>query len=448
MASLLSISALTLHECSFRRQHNGWQKQQIEKRRREQLKQRKIAAKKKPVGDGIKVDTAIPNVFTKCGLKLLKLEKPSAGMVIHKREKNVVSMSSSRKIASQNITRGAPLHKGKYAPPSPLPSKDINHVLTPKNAMQNNVHLLDDGTIVSDKMPTDQIDLRDSYTSVSKNPGPNIHVHERLREMSLNNNANINAKKNSSHAGISKRRINNKYRADEGKENGECTHNREESRTRRRNGPNKTSGTRNPFTASTDIDALKREHADAIDMLKEMDRLEGHRRQYRDLDRSYSDSYDSVVTSDDELVQTHFTSSKSSESSSIPPNSHRLNNQQCDDNSSFFNSDDNDCTNSSTSTYIDVLKEEDVSQHCSDDPSGIDNNETFTWMPDGLKNATHLSISIRDIEGANVDEETKESHDGTTFASNESSGNDNSTESNGYADYSSDEDGYSSGTFE
>ena len=137
----------------------------------------------------------------------------------------------------------------------------------------------------------------------------------RLREMSLNNNANLNAKKNSSHTGISKRRINTKYRTNKGKENGEYTHNREDSCTTRRNGPNKISGTRNHFTMLTDIDALKKEHANAINMLKEVDRLEGHRHQYQDLDRSYSDSYDSVVTSDDELVQTHFTSSKSSESS-------------------------------------------------------------------------------------------------------------------------------------
>ena len=55
----------------------------------------------------------------------------------------------------------------------------------------------------------------------------------------------------------------------------------------------------------------------------------------------------------------------------MPPNSHRPNNQQCDDNSSFFNSDDNDCTNSATSTCIDDVKEEDVSQpqHCSNAPN-------------------------------------------------------------------------------
>ena len=52
--------------------HNGWQRQQIEKRRKEQLRQRKKGAKKKPLGDGIQVDTKISksDAFSKCGLKL------------------------------------------------------------------------------------------------------------------------------------------------------------------------------------------------------------------------------------------------------------------------------------------------------------------------------------------------------------------------------------------
>jgi hypothetical protein len=52
--------------------HNGWQKQQIEKRRKEQLRQRKEAAKRKPLGGGIQVDTKISksDAVSKCGLKL------------------------------------------------------------------------------------------------------------------------------------------------------------------------------------------------------------------------------------------------------------------------------------------------------------------------------------------------------------------------------------------
>lgn len=52
--------------------HNGWQKQQIEKRRKDQLRRRKEEAKRKPLGGGIRVDTKISkaDAISKCGLKL------------------------------------------------------------------------------------------------------------------------------------------------------------------------------------------------------------------------------------------------------------------------------------------------------------------------------------------------------------------------------------------
>ncbi|KAL3821763.1 hypothetical protein ACHAXA_000262 [Cyclostephanos tholiformis] len=52
--------------------HNDWQKQQIEKRRKEQLRQRKEESKRKPLGAGIQVDTKISksDAVSKCGLKL------------------------------------------------------------------------------------------------------------------------------------------------------------------------------------------------------------------------------------------------------------------------------------------------------------------------------------------------------------------------------------------
>lgn len=52
--------------------HNGWLKKQIEKRRIENLRQRKEEAKRKPIGDGIQVDTKVSksDAVSKCGLKL------------------------------------------------------------------------------------------------------------------------------------------------------------------------------------------------------------------------------------------------------------------------------------------------------------------------------------------------------------------------------------------
>ena len=65
---LKSIKSTKSSFCS----HNGWQQQQIEKRRKEQLRQRKKGRKKKPLGEGIEVDTKInkSDAISKCGLKL------------------------------------------------------------------------------------------------------------------------------------------------------------------------------------------------------------------------------------------------------------------------------------------------------------------------------------------------------------------------------------------
>eukprot|EP00986_Skeletonema_menzelii_P004210 scaffold1420_cov104-Skeletonema_menzelii.AAC.1 len=60
-------------------QHNTWQASQLEKRRKEQIRQRKREAKRRAEKKGFQVDTgcaATPYEFTKCGLKL-RLEKSS-----------------------------------------------------------------------------------------------------------------------------------------------------------------------------------------------------------------------------------------------------------------------------------------------------------------------------------------------------------------------------------
>ena len=68
-----AIEPAQKHQLIHRRQHvTQWlERQQIEKRRKEQLRQRKKGAKKKPLGDGIQVDTKISksDAFSKCGLK-------------------------------------------------------------------------------------------------------------------------------------------------------------------------------------------------------------------------------------------------------------------------------------------------------------------------------------------------------------------------------------------
>ncbi|KAL7486510.1 hypothetical protein ACHAW6_012123, partial [Cyclotella cf. meneghiniana] len=72
--------------------HSGWQKNQIEKRRKEQLRQRKEKANQKPIGEGIRVDTSIqPCDYTKTGLKL-KLDQPTSKQTV--KERNPIALPS------------------------------------------------------------------------------------------------------------------------------------------------------------------------------------------------------------------------------------------------------------------------------------------------------------------------------------------------------------------
>ncbi|KAL7460049.1 hypothetical protein ACHAXS_000517, partial [Conticribra weissflogii] len=324
--------------------HNSWQKQQIEKRRREQLKQRKQEAKKKPIGDGIKIDTGVtPYEFTKCGLKL-KLDKPAIGGKNPQRGSN--AKSSTTTISQIKSTSSLPLRKSRYAPPSPMP-KDISldDAITPENKTDHDeVDLLDDGSIVCEKVR--KIEIRDNHRAKieRRHRTANTSVRERLKKLSLNNNVNkekVTAVPSSIVRNRGSKIQTNFRHNDEGKENEDRNSSNSNSIARQKGLRNKTV-TKKHCTATTSIDALKKERAEAIAMLKEMERIEGERRRLRDSDSS-GDSYsfdDNSRYGEDEQSR----------------NSDYEHEEFGDENRSFFNSDDNNSvrlnSNGSTPTSV------------------------------------------------------------------------------------------------
>ena len=87
--------------------HNDWQKEQIEKRRKDQLRQRREEAKRKPLGDGIRVDTKISksDAISKCGLRLkaafiskTQERKPKEMVPPQQKESRKVWQSKTRKM--------------------------------------------------------------------------------------------------------------------------------------------------------------------------------------------------------------------------------------------------------------------------------------------------------------------------------------------------------------
>lgn len=107
--------------------HSGWQKDQIEKRRRDQVRRRKKEAKIAPLGDGIKVDTQVKreDALTACGLKL----KMSTEMTTEKKSQPKPKPFVSRgfpqnKIPSNNRVG---FNKNKTEPP-PAPDRESPEV--------------------------------------------------------------------------------------------------------------------------------------------------------------------------------------------------------------------------------------------------------------------------------------------------------------------------------
>lgn len=349
--------------------------------------QRKKEAKKKPIGDGIKVDSGVtPYEFTKCGLKL-KLDKPAF------EGKNLLqaSKAKSAKTTKSEIkpNSGFPLRKSRYAPPIPMPNEPIRvDAITPENnAHHDDVDLLEDGSIVSEKVQNTEIHHNHQAKKGSRYRPSATSVREKLTKLSLKSDVNMKkiaiAPSSKVQSRVSK--IQTKFRHnDEGKENDDRNSSNFNSSVRHK-GLKKQTVTTKHYTATTSVDAMKKERAEAIEILKEMERMEEKRRRLHD-----SDSSGEYYSSDDDNQYGEDEPSRNSDSKRE---------EFGDGNHSFFNSDDNHSDRSSLSGSTPTSGKATKNEKLPEKNSYVDVvDKEFSWMTVGLKDETCSSVGLKDVE--------------------------------------------------
>eukprot|EP00956_Cyclotella_meneghiniana_P003361 scaffold4069_cov85-Cyclotella_meneghiniana.AAC.11 len=307
-------------------QHSGWQREQIEKRRKQQLKQRKLQAKKKPIGDGIQVDTSIPIDYTTTGLKL-KLEN------------------------LQSVDKAGQVTVGKPA------KSNHNSVALPINPVRR---------------------IKQQHSSLATS-SKSVGVSDKLNALSLSSSTNSNhpAKRRSlipkltaDYTRVSK----SKFKSDEGKENenGDVTSFDQPSvqSTSSRTSYLKKPGPKKHFQLATDITSLKREHADALQMLQELDDEENRRRSLGSADSS-AYSFNSEETS------------------------------ECD----IFDKANRGQDKKFQDDYGEIVSSSDSKSQPKPADSGASADDSFAWLPEGIKDASHLSIVLNDEIEAQEDVE-------------------------------------------
>ena len=251
-------------------QHNGYLKIQTERRRKEQLRARKMEAKnRKHIGNGIHVDTSISkaDAVSKCGLKL-----------------KVTQENTARQVSSR-------VHQEKKKVEAKKPSTRRRFVPKKKQA----VHVEEEASLplLKDRLKVSDVGNNNSTNIRSKQPKQLAPIQSKpIQRKSL---------------------IHQRRRVEDGKENSDNSNSSSNNQELPRNKPDlsavhKGASTTSPKKYFMDIDSLRREHADAIKMLEALDKNEGQRRR-RSLDSSAESnasfaSYNSVNnTLDDEFVQ-------------------------------------------------------------------------------------------------------------------------------------------------
>ena len=383
---------------SSKTSHSGWQKAQIEKRRKEQLRQRK-ESKKKPIGNGIQVDVSVSksDAVSKSGLKL-KVTTENSGKVnnVSKQKtqikpKALVEPSSQKQSTNKPVS--FPLNRRRYAPKKKQDSKNVE----------------------SAKLPL----LKDKVSNIGKKPNKQQPTKQLTKQLATVSHNSIKSNKPSNSQklyGPSQRRV------AEDKENSDNSSSKKETHPKKSQqviAPKKsvTTTTSPKKEYFMDIHSLRREHADALKMLEELDKKEGQQR--RSLE-----SADNPSSADDINY--------------VPLGIRRNQNSERDSYDSINNTLDDefvrDCSSRSTS-YDDVAP---------------------ATVTDSFLNMTHLSISLRDdfdTDGGIDKSERSQSltpNRNRSFASSCASVEENS-DLFGDADvdsYSSNEDdNYSDGTF-
>mmetsp|Transcript_5098 Transcript_5098/g.7773 ORF Transcript_5098/g.7773 Transcript_5098/m.7773 type:complete len:427 (+) Transcript_5098:237-1517(+) len=255
-------------------QHNTWQASQLEKRRKEQIRQRKREAKRRAEKKGFQVDTgcATPYEFTKCGLKL-RLEKssnttaPEKSRTKTKRETNNADEPERKQLplVSQYTIDRIELHRRK-----PVPAQKNVNVTKRKEDVK--VSKPFGGGLKVGPCPDA------GRTMDSKKKEANIKPNATQRQYKDSNTSVNLARDNSRSSDSSSSRCSSS--SSEGKENGDNSNRSKESdgvEAKQTLPKGKLSvQKKKPAKKSTDsyfmdFASLKREHADAIEMLKQLD---------------------------------------------------------------------------------------------------------------------------------------------------------------------------------
>jgi hypothetical protein len=247
--------------------HSGWLKRQIEKRRLEKLRQQKEEATRKPLGNGIQVDTRISksDAVSKCGLKLK----------VTKEQGEMSSTPLRRSTTQEKPAMEAPRWevRDKSSDICRFNSRISVDLKTNSSGVSSTSAPVDDSTFSMRKQPPTKPTNRTSFTRLNDHDslgcGSNQQSSqkENKRHHCNSTNTESNHKDVVEHAGSTK----------------------------------KSSTTSKKIFM--DIDSLRREHASAIKMLQELDIKEGLKR--RSLDSSNDHSTDSIPGEEDDIVEMH-----------------------------------------------------------------------------------------------------------------------------------------------
>jgi hypothetical protein len=358
------------------------------------LKQkRQEAKKKKPIGKGIQVDTSAKPDSTTTGLKLkYDPRTKESRTIVLQQKKPTLTIPSSQVSSFRSRAGDLTIHKRSKAPPSTLHRKPGSNAGASKTTAKKQTSGVDEDCLYNDESIA-TYDTSELYTNEWNLPT------EQVKEMSLTENKSLN-NKSCKRVYTSKRKsfipryttshredsTKPKNQIDEGKENADTSFDKPalevSSSQRTHKAPART---KKHFGLLRDISSLKREHADALKMLEELDRYEEDKRKYVHSDSSYDSLFSNDETSREALNVEN-------------EDEHRyLDDTEDAYNDRYFNGDENQsCSTTASSRQLADDKEEEEAMVT----SIIAHNETFSWLPPGLTDATHLSISLREIEDA------------------------------------------------
>lgn len=354
---------------------------------------RQEAKKKKPIGKGIQVDTSAKPDSTTTGLKLkYDPRTKESRTIVLQQKKPTLTIPSSQVSSFRSRAGDLTIHKRSKAPPSTLHRKPGSNAGASKTTAKKQTSGVDEDCLYNDESIATYV-TSELYTNEWNLPT------EQVKEMSLTENKSLN-NKSCKRVYTSKRKsfipryttshredsTKPKNQIDEGKENADTSFDKPalevSSSQRTHKAPART---KKHFGLLRDISSLKREHADALKMLEELDRYEEDKRKYVHSDSSYDSLFSNDETSREALNVEN-------------EDEHRyLDDTEDAYNDRYFNGDENQsCSTTASSRQLADDKEEEEAMVT----SIIAHNETFSWLPPGLTDATHLSISLREIEDA------------------------------------------------